>query len=248
MLIVEEAHAYRNNNNAFKALVATSNRSDFALLLTATPIVTRPTVSRLISDSLSLPLNILSQDLVNLASIMKLPEAENSESLLVEIRKELGKAAKLDKNRRADAAKAGVNTAALAKGNDSTPPSEFRQACINWIHHIQGWYKGRCIRRTHKSLDNRGKPIFELEEYAEHVLMLTLTDYEQSVIESYAETVLENSATKDWTQVRQSLMCMRRTERYQRRWALCVLSATSGHHTAWTPACVSAGRSVRAVR
>ena len=44
MLIIDEAHAYRNNNNAFKALKLLRNHVDFTLLMTATPIVTRPHV------------------------------------------------------------------------------------------------------------------------------------------------------------------------------------------------------------
>ena len=45
ILIIDEAHLYRNANKQFKALLPLRRITDFILLLTATPVVTRPQVS-----------------------------------------------------------------------------------------------------------------------------------------------------------------------------------------------------------
>ena len=45
ILIIDEAHLYRNENKQFKSLLPLRKISSFILLLTATPIVTRPQVS-----------------------------------------------------------------------------------------------------------------------------------------------------------------------------------------------------------
>ena len=45
LLIIDEAHLYRNNNKSFQSLLPLRDITEFVLLLTATPIVTRPQVS-----------------------------------------------------------------------------------------------------------------------------------------------------------------------------------------------------------
>jgi RecG-like helicase len=44
MVLVDEAHMYRNPNKAAESLKALLDRADFKVLMTATPIITRPLV------------------------------------------------------------------------------------------------------------------------------------------------------------------------------------------------------------
>ena len=160
---------------------------------------------------------------------MGIKECEDQE-IVLQIRKELSRASRNDRIRRKEQLAKGLTAEDVLVGTGLHADTDYKTVSIKHIRTIQDWFKGRCIRRTHRSKDNHGKPIFELKDYLEHKIILTLMDKERQTLEQEAEEAVKTAedSSKNWTEVSDEIFaaCLPGTRvgmrfvRYQRTRAL----------------------------
>ena len=64
---------------------------------------------------------------------------------------------------------------------------QYYAASIKWIGVLREFFAGRALRRTLRSRDNLGNPLWQMPDPIEVPLYLTLHDHELDVLESAAE-------------------------------------------------------------
>ena len=145
---------------------------------------------------------------MNLGTLMGISQCEDQD-VVMQIRKELSRANRNNRIRRKEQLAKGLTAENVLAGSGLHKDFEYKTVSIKHIRTIQDWFKGRCIRRTHSSVDNHGKPIFELKDYLEHKIILTLTEKERQILEQEAEEAVKTAedTSKNWTEVSGDTRC-----------------------------------------
>ncbi|KAG1727539.1 P-loop containing nucleoside triphosphate hydrolase protein [Suillus lakei] len=168
---VDEGHDFRNQNNAWYAVLEVMKVSRVRLFSTATPLFTSP------------------KDLCNIGRLLRVPyfTGHNGDDLENEEWKALRAARRvISKEDKELAARHTIQRMAGSKENHQEPESKARVRAITtaWIMKIKLGYNGRVIRRTVESQRFDGKKINDsLPPYKMIIVPVHLDDDEMFVID-----------------------------------------------------------------
>ena len=109
---------------------------------------------------------------------------------------ELDRASRKDRLQRRTQLGKGVTANQLLQARAFTGDNAHKSTSLKFIQQFKQPFTGRVIRRTHESLDALGKPIFQLQPYVEHSIVLGLAEHEINVLEHEAEELVSGGFTK----------------------------------------------------
>ncbi|EKM49396.1 uncharacterized protein PHACADRAFT_201655 [Phanerochaete carnosa HHB-10118-sp] len=192
--VADEIHDIRNAGKRLNAYIALSSHVGYAILLTATPMVTRP------------------QDLLNIGKIMRI-SACNDEAIAREFARKIAAGKRADKKRRkAEKDDQSAVTVERAQGkvpSDSEEPSALEEVIRECIERLKKIFKSYAMRRTIQSPDYDGRPIWGADPPLDIFVFLKPNGRETEKIEELAAEAMvvsmEGWETKFYLGVRKIL-------------------------------------------
>ncbi|KAH9949213.1 P-loop containing nucleoside triphosphate hydrolase protein, partial [Amylocystis lapponica] len=180
LTIMDEAHTVRTLNKVYMAARELRKCSRMTVAMTATPVMTRPT------------------DVWNMGRFLGIPafEGADNDKEAHEMEKRLAAAQRRDRRLRNEVEDADqiVTRVAHGKGVKKAVEGEYPDEVLEAMQDIRQRFVGSVIRRTVNSVDNNNQPISGLSAYAQHSLLLTMTEAERLNVDNLAEEMAENAA------------------------------------------------------
>ncbi|GBE89337.1 hypothetical protein SCP_1503450 [Sparassis crispa] len=178
VFILDEGHEIRTLNWTYIAARFLMEISAMGIVLTATPVMTRPT------------------DLWNMGRLLKLLAfaIENDDNALL-MEREIRAAARRDRKvLKASGEDTHILNIVHGKGKAAATinESEEREKIVQWIEVIRHGFQGAVIRRTQASVDNEGQPISGLPPYIHLPLVVDLHQYELDNLDDIAKQMIED--------------------------------------------------------
>ena len=215
LFVFDEAHYARTYNILRVGTMELSRRARMTIALTATPVMTSPTVSTVRGCQYGSLLTHW-QDLVNLARLLQLSGVVDSS--MDAHRREVDRARR-DERKKRNEGKGEIRLArAVATGKQTKDADEDRVkiALSDWINELRAIFDGSMIRRTVNSLDYKGEPISGLPKWIELPILIELSDEEMAVQEQLAEGLVSEGAKATVKAVQVSLHSQRTRGRHSR--------------------------------
>ncbi|KAH9019860.1 P-loop containing nucleoside triphosphate hydrolase protein [Lactarius pseudohatsudake] len=188
-IAIDEAHAFRNPNKVYTAMLSLREKTDLFVGMTVTPVQTRPS------------------DLWHIGKVVGLPgfkSDKHTKEVLEVMTRELTQAKLEDKKllleREAESRQTlhrmshGKKDKGLISVVNKVVDHNFHKENTKWMAVVQEKYRGAVIRRTVNSLDHENKAISSLEPYEEHICLLKLYDPEYEALETLAAKALNNTS------------------------------------------------------
>ncbi|GJE96699.1 DEAD/DEAH box helicase [Phanerochaete sordida] len=183
LLVADEIHEVRNFGHRLNTMIELVRHVGFLIALSATPLVTRP------------------QDTVQIGRMMHIPGCTAELARRFESR--LRAARKADANRRKqEGGPVNVERAKALRGERiSTEEYESPKVQRELIASLQRLFKGSAMRRTIRSLDNLGNPIWGADPPIEIYVFGKLYDHERECISGLVARDIRDGDVGQWQSV-----------------------------------------------
>ncbi|KAG2366148.1 hypothetical protein BDR07DRAFT_1373763 [Suillus spraguei] len=174
MSIADEGHMLHNINMAHTAARALQGKSHSTVVMTATPVTTKPV------------------DLWNMGLLLGLQQFKSIAQLKT-MNRELSAAQRRDHKAQRKAGVEGSILRAVFVGNQNPEAAqeEYLPVMKEWMGQMREWFAPAVILRTVDSTDNTGNKILGLPPYHDHSLKINLLDWEMEKLRNIVRGYLD---------------------------------------------------------